>query len=89
MSFSGLASDLTLLGESPRQSGFSYNIPSATSTVVVFLVMFFIIRLNYTFVNRLSYFHTLKYVNRFLKSNRLAINALYLDLFRPDVRHTV
>ena len=50
---------------------------------------FFIRRLYYTFVNKISNFHTGKQINSFFKTNRLTIKALHIGLFRPAVRHTV
>ena len=63
--------------------------PDMTITVGVYPGRVFIRRLYYTFVNRLSNFRMLKYVNRFLKINILTIKTLYIGLFRPSVMHTV
>ena len=87
--FSELARALTSNRVSLSIGGLPSLIPAVTSTVGIFPGRFFTRRFYYTFVTRFYYFHTLKYVNRFLEGDRFVIKAMNIGLFRPAIRHDV
>ena len=87
--FLKLSRSILYLRVSLRKGGFSYIIPDGTSTVGICLGRFLIRRSDYTFVNRLYYFYTLKHINSLLKLNGFTIKDLIIGLFRPAIRHAV
>ena len=49
----------------------------------------FIGRFYNTFINRLRNFYAFKYINRFIKSNRLPVKSLQIRLFAPTIGQTI
>ena len=84
-----LARALTLLGVGMWWGGFSCFLHDETSTGGIRPSRFFIRRFYYTFIDRLRNFHVFKYINWFLKSNRLTVKCLHIRLLAPDILHTI